>query len=48
MKEFTIYYNSTEEKGLFVGNAYGETTEEAIEDFLFWHGEECAKIVEVV
>lgn len=47
MKEFTIYYKSTEEDGVeFVGSGYGETKEEAIKDFLFWHND-CIEITSV-
>ena len=48
MKEFTIYYKSTEGTGLFVGEGFGETKENAANDFLSWHGKECIEIVEIV
>lgn len=47
MKEYTIYYKSTEGTGLFVGEGFGETKEDAANDFLFWH-DDCVEIVEIV
>lgn len=47
MKEFTVYYISSEDKNAtFVGSAYGETTEEAIDDFTRWH-DDCIEIVDI-
>lgn len=46
MKEYTIYYKSTEDERTFVGSGYGITKKEAIADFKFYHND-CIEIISV-
>ena len=46
MKEYAIYYKSTEGPGIFAGSGYGTTEAEAIADFKFYHND-CVELISV-